>query len=236
MPSVARRKPFGFVSTTDAEFLHTLISQEHPQTMAMILSYLDSNLAAHILSKLDETLCIDVVERIATIDRIHPEVLKKVEKVIEEKITTSSADEYTTSGGVDTVAEILNISSRSLERQVIESLEKKNPSLAEEIKPRMFVFEDMILLDRNAIQAVLKNIERHDLVIALKAVDERLKEKIFSTMGESEREKLQSDLEETGRVRLGDVEASQQRIVNVIRTLEESGAIVIGREGEILIG
>ncbi len=235
MPSVARRKPFGFVRTTDVELLHTLISQEHPQTMAMILSYFDSDLAAHILSKLDETLCIDVVERIATMDRIPPEVLKKVEKVVEEKITTSSADEYTTSGGVDTAAEILNISSRSLEKQVIESLEKKNPSLAEEIKASMFVFEDMMLLDRNTIQAVLKNIERHDLALALKAVDERVKEKIFSTKGESERVKLQSDLEEIGRVKLSDVEAAQQRIVNVIRTLEESGAIVIAREGETLI-
>lgn len=235
MRSVAQRKPFGFIGTTDVDLLYTLISHEHPQTIAMILSYLDSNVAAHILSKLNEKVRVDIVERISAMDRIHPDFLKKVEEVVEEKIKGASASEYTASGGVETVAEILNISSRSLEKQVIESLEKKNPALAEAIKANMFVFEDIVLLNSNAIQAILKNIESHDLVLALKAVDKSVKDKILGAMAESEQEKFKSNYKEAGRSKLGDVEAAQQRILNVIRTLEESGIIVIAREGEPLI-
>jgi len=156
-------------------------------------------------------------------DRIAPAVLKKVEEVLENKVKAV---------GVEKVAEILNLSTRRLEKQVIENLERSNPALAEAIKPKMFVFEDIILLEQKAIQTVVKNAEKKDLVLSLKAEEERVKQYIFGALSEAEGKQLQIELEKTGRVWLGDVEAAQQRIANIIRTLEDSGTIVIGRLDE----
>ena len=225
----SRSKPFSFIRAADIDFISTFLPQEHPQTIAMILSYLETDLASSILSRLPEELCLLVVERIASMDRIAPAVLQKVEEVLESKVRVLSADEFSTAGGVERVAEILNLSTRRLEKQVIESLEKNNPALAEAIKPKMFVFEDIVLLEPKAVQAVFKNAENKDLVLSLKAVDEGVKQYIFNALPAAEGKKLQMELEQIGRVRLGDVEAAQQRIVNIIRTLEESGIIVIGR-------
>lgn len=228
-PMPSRSKHFSFIRAADVGFISTFLLPEHPQAIAMILSYLETDLAASILSRLPEELCLPVVERIASMDRISPVVLKVVEEVLEKKVRVVGADEYSEAGGIERVAEILNFSTRRLEKQVIETLEKNNPELADEIKPKMFVFEDIILLEPKAVQAVLKNADNRDLILSLKAVEESVKEYIFGTLSEGEGKKLQMELEQIGRVRLGDVEAAQQRIVNIIRTLEESGTIVIGR-------
>jgi flagellar motor switch protein FliM len=224
-----RSRPFSFIRGADIDFISAFLLSEHPQAVAMILSYLEPDLAASILSCFPEDFSIEVVQRIASMDRIAPAVLKKVEEVLEDKVRTSSAEEHTAAGGVEAVAEILNLSTRRLEKRIIETLEKNNPALAEAIKPKMFVFEDIVLLEPKAIHAVLKNAESRDLLLSLKAVEERVKQFIFGALPEGEGKRLQQELGKIGRVRLGDVEAAQQRIVNIIRNLEESGAIVIGR-------
>ncbi len=183
--AASRSNPFGFIGVGDIDLLYTLIRMEHPQTIAMILSYLETELSANLLSRLPEAAQTGVVERIASMDRVAPAVITKVEEVIEARIKSASAGEYTASGGVEAVAGILNISSSSVEKHVIESLEKSNQALAEEIKMRMFVFEDIVLLDNKGIQVLIKNVEPQDLLLALKVVEENVRARFTAAMAES---------------------------------------------------
>jgi flagellar motor switch protein FliG len=212
--------------------LLNFIQQEHPQTIALILAYLEPEKASVILSSLPHETQSDVARRIATMDRTSPEILREVERVLEKKLSTLSSEDYTSAGGVESIVEILNRVDRSTEKSIIESLEEDDPELAEEIKKRMFVFEDIVLLDDRAIQKVLREVDQQELGKALKAVDNEVQDKIFKNMSKRAATTLKEDMEFMGPIRLKDVEEAQQKIVSVIRKLEEQGEIVVARSGE----
>ena len=225
-------RPFDFIRRTDPTHLLNFIQQEHPQTIALILAYLEPQKASIILGSLPHEIQSDVAKRIATMDRTSPEVLREVERVLEKKLSTLSSEDYTAAGGVENIVEILNLVDRSTEKIIIESLEEEDPELAEEIKKRMFVFEDIVLLDDRAIQKVLREVDTTELAKALKAVDSEVQDKIFRNMSKRAATLLKEDMDYMGPIRLKDVEESQQKIVSIIRKLEEQGEIVVARSGE----
>jgi flagellar motor switch protein FliG len=176
-------------------------------------------------------------KRIATMDRTSPDVLKDVERILERKLSSMVTQDFTAAGGVDSIVEILNRVDRATERTIMENLEVQNPELAEEIKRRMFVFEDIVLLDDRSLQLVLREIESKDLALALKASSNEVAGKIYKNMSKRAADMLREEIEYMGPVRIRDVEEAQQRIVNVIRRLEESGEIVVARgKGDEIIG
>ena len=225
-------RPFDFIRRTDPAHLLNFIQQEHPQTIALILAYLDPGKASVILQNLPVEIQSDVARRIATMDRTSPDVLREVERVLEKKLSTLSSEDYTAAGGVESIVEILNLVDRSSEKSIIESLEEDDAELAEEIKKRMFVFEDIVLLDDRAIQRVLREVDSQELSKALKSVDVEVQDKVFKNMSKRAAAMLKEDMEFMGPVRLKDVEDAQQKIVASIRRLEDSGEIVIARSGE----
>ena len=224
-------KPFEFVRKTDATQLINFIQDEHPQTIALILSYLAPQQAAMIVSALPPERQADVARRIAVMDRTSPDVIKEVEKVLESKVASLVNQDYTIIGGVDAVVEILNTVDRSTERHIMETLETEEPELAEEIRKKMFVFEDILLLDDRAIQRVLRDVENNDLAVALKNANEEVQGKILNNVSKRLAVMIKEDMEFMGPVRMKDVEEAQQKIVNIIRKLEDSGEIVISRGG-----
>jgi flagellar motor switch protein FliG len=225
-------RPFDFIRRTDPTHLLNFIQQEHPQTIALILAYLEPNKASVILQNLNHDVQSDVARRIATMDRTSPEVLREVERVLEKKLSTLSSEDYTTAGGVESIVEILNLVDRASEKQIIEALEDEDPELAEEIKKRMFVFEDIVMLDDRSIQKVMREVDSQELAKALKSVDTEVQDKIFKNMSKRAATMLKEDMEYMGPVRLKDVEEAQQKIVSIIRHLEDVGEIVIARSGE----
>ena len=225
-------RPFDFIRRTDPAHLLNFIQQEHPQTIALILAYLEPQKASVILGSLPHEIQSDVAKRIATMDRTSPEVLREVERVLEKKLSTLSSEDYTAAGGVESIVDILNLVDRSTEKTIIESLEEDDPELAEEIKKRMFVFEDIVLLDDRAIQKVLREVDTNELAKALKSVDSEVQDKIYRNMSKRAATLLKEDMEYMGPIRLKDVEESQQKIVAIIRKLEEQGEIVVARAGE----
>ncbi len=225
-------RPFDFIRRTDPTHLLNFIQQEHPQTIALILAYLEPNKASVILSSLPHDIQSDVAKRIATMDRTSPEVLREVERVLEKKLSTLSSEDYTAAGGVESIVEILNLVDRSTEKTIIESLEEEDPELAEDIKKRMFVFEDIVMLDDRAIQKVLREVDTSELAKALKSVDTEVQDKIFRNMSKRAATLLKEDMEYMGPIRMKDVEEAQQKIVSIIRKLEEQGEIVVARAGE----
>jgi flagellar motor switch protein FliG len=225
-------RPFDFIRRTDPTHLLNFIQQEHPQTIALILAYLEPQKASVILSSLPHEIQSDVAKRIATMDRTSPEVLREVERVLEKKLSTLSSEDYTSAGGVESIVDILNLVDRSTEKSIIESLEEEDPELAEEIKKRMFVFEDIVMLDDRAIQKVLREVDTTELAKALKAVDSEVQDKIFRNMSKRAATLLREDMEYMGPIRMKDVEEAQQKIVAIIRKLEEQGEIVVARGGE----
>jgi len=225
-------RPFDFVRRTDPMHLLNFIQQEHPQTIALILAYLEPQKASIILSSLPHEIQSDVAKRIATMDRTSPETLREVERVLEKKLSTLSSEDYTAAGGVESIVEILNLVDRSTEKVIIESLEEEDPELAEDIKKRMFVFEDIVMLDDRAIQKVLREVDVSEMAKALKSVDTEVQDKIFRNMSKRASQLLKEDMEYMGPIRMKDVEESQQKIVSIIRKLEEQGEIVVARAGE----
>lgn len=225
-------RPFDFVRRQDPSQLMNFIQNEHPQTIALILSYLDPNKAAQILSSLNHQIQADVARRIAKMDRTSPEVLREVERVLERKLSTLSNEDFTMAGGIEAVVEVLNQVDRGTEKSIIEALEEDDPELAEEIKKKMFVFEDIVLLDDKSIQRVMREIDMQELAKALKAVDTDVQEKIFRNMSKRAAALLREDMEFMGPIRIKDVEEAQQKIVNTIRKLEEDGEIIVARAGE----
>ncbi len=225
-------RPFDFIRRTDPTHLLNFIQQEHPQTIALILAYLEPQKASIILSSLPHDVQSDVAKRIATMDRTSPEVLREVERVLEKKLSTLSSEDYTAAGGVESIVEILNLVDRSTEKTIIESLEEEDPELAEDIKKRMFVFEDIVMLDDRAIQKVLREVDTSELAKALKSVDTEVQDKIFRNMSKRAATLLKEDMEYMGPIRMKDVEEAQQKIVSIIRKLEEQGEIVVARAGE----
>jgi flagellar motor switch protein FliM len=227
-----QKRPFSSYTIADCDVLATFIGQEHPQLIALVLSYLEPGLAACVLAKIPENLRSGIMERICSIDRVSPEVLREVERVLENKLSIISSEQYAAAGGIQTAVEILNMASRSLEKGVVESLEKSYPQLADEVKKRMFVFEDITLLDREAVAKVLQGVDQEDLVMAVKATTEDVRSFIWDCIPRAEVEGLKARLEKLGRTRLKDVEEAQQRIVGVIRRMEEEGVIIVAHPGE----
>ena len=224
-------KPFEFIRKTDASQLLNFIQDEHPQTIALILSYLSAAQSALILSALPPDRQADVARRIAIMDRTSPEVIKEVEKVLESKLSSLVNQDYTIIGGVDAVVEILNTVDRGTEKHIMETLEIEEPELADEIRKKMFVFEDILLLDDRAIQRVLRDVDNGDLATALKGSNEEVQNAIFNNLSKRLAAMIKEDMEFMGPVRMKDVEEAQQKIVNVIRKLEDSAEIVISRGG-----
>lgn len=230
-------KPFEFVRKTDASQLFNFIQDEHPQTIALILSYLSPGQAAMIVSALPPDRQADVTKRVAMMDRTSPDVIKEVEKILESKLANLVNQDYTIIGGVDAVVEILNTVDRGTEKHIMETLEIEEPELADEIRKKMFVFEDILTLDDRAIQRVLRDVEHNDLAIALKGANEQVQNAIFKNQSKRLSTMIREDMEFMGPVRMKDVEEAQQKIVNIIRKLEDSAEIVISRGGgdEIIV-
>lgn len=224
-------KPFEFVKKTDASQLLNFIQDEHPQTIALILSYLSAGQAATILGALVPEKQAEVARRIATMDRTSPDVIKEVERVLESKLSSLVNQDYTIIGGVDAVVDILNTVDRGTEKHIMETLEVEEPELADEIRKKMFVFEDILLLDDRAIQRVLRDVDNNDLAIACKGSTEEVQNAIFNNMSKRLVEMIKEDMEFMGPIRMKDVEEAQQKIVNIIRKLEDSAEIVISRGG-----
>ncbi len=224
-------KPFEFVRKTDATQLLNFIQDEHPQTIALILSYLSPQQAAMIVSALPPERQADVARRIAVMDRTSPDVVKEVEKVLESKLASLVNQDYTIIGGVDAVVDILNTVDRGTEKHIMETLEVEEPELADEIRKKMFVFEDILLLDDRAIQRVLRDVENSDLGLALKSANDQVQSAIFNNLSKRLAVMIKEDMEFMGPVKMKDVEEAQQKIVSIIRKLEEAGEIVISRGG-----
>ncbi|MDD5948508.1 MAG: flagellar motor switch protein FliG [Lachnospiraceae bacterium] len=230
-------RPFEFIRKTDASQLLNFIQDEHPQTIALILSYLSANQAAQIVSALPADKQADVARRIAQMDRTSPDVIKEVEKVLERKLASLVNQDYTIVGGVDAIVEILNTVDRGTEKNIMETLDIEEPELADEIRHKMFVFEDILTLDNRSIQRVLREVDNNELAIALKAANEDVQNVIFENLSSRLATMIKEDMEFMGPVRMKDVEDAQQRIVNIVRKLEDSGDIVISRGGgdEIIV-
>ncbi|MCI8326258.1 MAG: flagellar motor switch protein FliG, partial [Lachnospiraceae bacterium] len=224
-------RPFEFIRKTDPSQVLSFIQDEHPQTIAMILSYLAPAQSAMILGALTPEKQADVAKRIAMMDRTSPEVIKEVERVLERKLATLLNQDYTIAGGVDAIVEILNTVDRGTEKHIMESLEMEQPELADEIRKKMFVFEDILLLDDRAIQRVLRDVDNNDLGIALKGANEEVQNAIFKNLSKRLSAMIKEDMEFMGPVRMKDVEEAQQKIVGIIRKLEDSAEIVISRGG-----
>ena len=222
-------RPFDFLKKTDPAQLLNFIQNEHPQTIALIMAYLDPDQAATILASLSQERQAEVARRIAMMDRTSPEVLREVERVLERKLSSLVTQDFTTAGGVKAIVEVLNRVDRTTEKTIIETLEVDNPELTEEIKRLMFVFEDIVMLDDRSLQMVLREVDTKDLSLALKATPKEVAAKVFKNMSTRAADMLREEIEYMGPVKIRDVEEAQQKIVNVIRNLEDKGEIVVSR-------
>lgn len=229
--------PFDFIKKTDPAQILSYIQEEHPQTIALILAHLSPNQAAAVLSGLPQEVRSEVARRIAIMDRTPPEVVREIERVLETKLSSVVQQNFTAVGGVKTLVDIINCVDRQTEKMILENLSENNPELAEEVKKMMFVFEDITMLDDTAIQKILREVDTKELALALKGTSEEVHNRIFKNMSERAGNMLREDMEFMGPVRLRAVEEAQQRIVGIIRRLEESGEIVIARGGgeEIIV-
>jgi flagellar motor switch protein FliG len=229
-------RPFDFLRKTDPSQLLNFIQNEHPQTIALVMAYLDADQAAMILTALPADKQADVAKRIAEMDRTSPDVIREVERVLERKLSSLVTQDFTTAGGVKAIVEILNRVDRTSEKAIIETLEVDNPELTEEIKKLMFVFEDIVMIDDRSIQRILRDVDNKDLSLSLKATPKEVADKVFKNMSTRAADMLREEIEFMGPVKIRDVEEAQQRIVNVIRNLEDKGEIVVARgKGEEMI-
>jgi len=224
--------PFEFLKKADPSQVLSFIQDEHPQTIALILAYMPINNAALIISKLNSDLRADVAGRIAMMEQTPPEVIRRVEQVLEKKVSSLISQDMTQAGGPKALVDLLNRVDRSTERLIMDSLTESNPELADTVKNMMFVFEDIVHLDDRAIQAIMKEVDMKELATALKGTPGEVQEKIYKNMSERAVAMLKEDMEFMGPVRLRVVEESQQKVVAIIRKLEETGEVVIGRSGE----
>ena len=232
------KRPFAFLAKTDADNLLTFIQDEHPQTIALILSHVTAAKAAEILVGLPIEKQIEVVTRVANMENTNPEVIKEVERGLEMRLSGVVSQTFQKTGGVESVAEILNLSDRATEKGILEALEGQDPDLVEQIRRLMFVFEDILLVNDKGIQLVLKEIEHEELALALKTASEELRKKIFNNMSDRAAQLIKEDMEYMGPVRVTDVEAAQQKIVDVVRRLEDAGELIIsgrGTEKEMIV-
>ena len=226
--------PFNFLSHADPRQLLSYVQHEHPQTIALVLAHTPSALASSILSGLAPEVQSDVAHRIAVMDRTSPDVIRQVEVALQRKLSTVlQPDELSTVGGLDPLVDIINRADRTTERLILEALEARNPEIAEEIRRRMFMFEDVVNLDDRSVQLVLRQVEPSDLATALKGVTNEVRDKITKNLSERGRENLLEEIDLMGPVKVKMVEEAQTKIVAVIRALEDSGQIEIQRGGEV---
>ena len=223
--TTAVSRPFDFIRKVDPAHILNFIQAEHPQTIALVLSYLEPVKASVVLHSLPGDMQSEVARRIAIMDRTSPEVLRELERVLEKKLSTLSGEDYHAAGGVQAIVKILNVVGRDTEKKIIEALEDEDPELAEEIKNRMFVFEDIVMLDDRSIQKIMREVDSQELAKALKSVDVEVQDKFFRNMSRRVANMLKEDMEYMGPVRLKDVEESQQKIIAIIKHLEDTGEI-----------
>ncbi|AER65821.1 flagellar motor switch protein FliG [Thermovirga lienii DSM 17291] len=235
LTSSLQSKPFDFLRTSDPVQLFSFLQGEHPQTIALILAYLPPDKAAAIISGLPGELQADVAFRIAKMDSVSPEVLKEAEKVMERKFSAVVGADFSRAGGIDSIVAIINKAGRKTEKQILEILDEKDPEMAEEIRKKLFTFEDIVKIDDKSLQKVVRDVDTKDLAMALKGVSDDLREKFYRNMSSRAVEMLKEEMEYMGPVRLRDVEEAQQKIVNIIRKLEEAGEIVIAGSGEDIV-
>jgi len=224
-------RPFDFARKAEPQQILNFIQNENSQTIALVLSYLQPEQSSAVLSSLPQDKQADVARRIALMDSTSPEVISQVERVLEQKLSATVTQDYTNAGGIESIVQILNGVDRGTERTILDSLEIQDPELAEEIKKRMFVFEDIVNLDNRSIQRIIRDIENADLQLALKVASDEVREAIFRNMSKRMADSFKEEMEYMGPVRLRDVEEAQTRIVSTIRRLEEAGEIIIARGG-----
>ncbi|MFS1513202.1 flagellar motor switch protein FliG [Chengkuizengella sp. SCS-71B] len=229
LTSTLQVRPFDFARKAEPAQILNFIQNENSQTIALVLSHLDFEKASVILSSLPQDKQADIARRIATMQSTTPEVIRQVERILEQKLSATVSEDYTSSGGIDVIVQILNGVDRATERTILESMEIQDPVLSEEIKKRMFVFEDIVSLDNRSIQRIIRDLDNHDLQLSLKVSSEEVRDVIFKNMSSRMVETYKEEMEFMGPVRLRDVEEAQTRIVSVIRRLEETGDIVISR-------
>jgi flagellar motor switch protein FliG len=228
-----QQTPFQFLQKAESENVLTFIQDEHPQTIALILAHMGPQKSAEILTGLPQQKQSEVIKRIASMDQTNPEVIREVEKGLETRLSDIVSQTFDKAGGVEAAASILNLSDRSTEKSILESLETDDPDLVEQIRRLMFVFEDIMLVNDKGIQAVMKEVDNDELALSLKTASDELKEKIFNNMSERAAQLIREDMEYMGPVRLSDVENAQQKIVDIVRRLEDAGEIFVsGRGGE----
>jgi flagellar motor switch protein FliG len=226
-----QRTPFAFLQKAETENLLTFIQDEHPQTIALIVSHLPHHKASEVLGGLPEDRQIEVVRRVANMEQTNPEVIREVELGLESRLSSMIMHSMEKVGGVNTVAEILNLCDRNTEKAIMEGVESEDPELVEEIRRLMFVFEDVKMIDDKAIQRIMKELDNKEVALALKMASEELKDKFLSNVSSRGADMIREDMEFMGPVRVSDVEAAQQRIVDIVRRLEDSGEIVISGRG-----
>ncbi len=217
--------PFGFLQKVDSQNLLTFIIDEHPQTIALILSHVPSSQAADIISGLPAERQMSVIKRIATMGQTNPEIIQEVEKGLENRMASVMSQQFENAGGVASVAEMLNVIDRATERSLLENLAQEDPDLVDEIRRLMFVFEDITKLGDRDIQMLLKNVESSQWAMALKGASEELKDKILNNMSKRASDLLKEEMDYLGPVKLSNVEQTQQQIVDIIRRLEDAGEL-----------
>ncbi|TWU59898.1 Flagellar motor switch protein FliG [Rubripirellula tenax] len=217
--------PFGFIKKVDSQTLLQFIGDEHPQTIALLLSHCPGNYAAEVLAGLDPEKQLEVIRRIAAIGRTSPEAVAELEFGLEMRLSSMVNQQQSNTGGVANVAEILNVCERSIERTIMESLGREDPELSDEIRRLMFVFEDICKLADRDIQALLKNVETAQWAMSLKGASQQLQDKVMRNMSSRAAENLREEMEYLGSVRVSEVEGVQQKIVDIVRHLEDSGEI-----------
>lgn len=225
------QQPFSFLQKTEKENLITFLAEEHPQTIALILSHLPPSMASEILVGLPKERQVEVMMRIAHMDQTTPDVIQEVERGLEKRLAGMVSEHFEKVGGVEHVAEILNTAGRASERTILEGLEAEDPDLVEDIKRLMFVFEDILRVNDKGIQAVLKEVENEELALALKSASDDLKNRIFTNMSERAATLIKEEMDFMGAVRVSDVESAQQKIVDIVRRLEDAGEVVIAGKG-----
>jgi len=228
--------PFEFLRRADTRQVLSYLQDEHPQTIALVLAHMNADAAAMVLSALPEEQQREVALRIAKMDRTSPEVIEQVEAILERKLSTViQQSDFAQAGGLETLVDILNSSDRATERLILEGLESQDPELADEVRNRMFVFEDITTLDDRAVQLVLRSVDAKELAVALKGVDQKVRDKVLKNMSERAAANLSEEIQLLGPVKLKTVEEAQNSIVRVIRTLEEAGQIDMARGGDELV-
>lgn len=238
LSSTLQARPFDFVRRADAAQVLNFIQNEHPQLIAIVLSYLSTSQSAEIVSSLDDEIQADVIRRMAKIGTVSPELIRQAEIVLERKLSTVGSSDTIAVGGIDAIVNILNFVDRSTESRILAAIEREDRDLAYEIHSKMFVFEDIAKLQDGEMQKVLRDVDTDTLAVALKGANEKVSAKIFSNVSKRLQEMLKENMEFIGPVKVRDVEAAQQKIVNIIRSMEESNMIDIsrgGREDELIV-